>query len=453
LSAHAAHTSRTLAAVQAATNTAAARAVTEEAVAGTGWTVGHVRRDGVRLEPPVAYWATYSVRIERVLRGRSEPEQRRLTLVARACFTRADWEQYSARLREQYGDAPCRPADGLGYPVLVDDQQQAWWFFPVDPHLPTLAAATDPRAVRRLLAPRYSAKTPPARIRVDTVRYLPEISAALRYRVVDRPGAAERIVFGKLYRGDRGRELHETMQRLWTLSTEHPNLLSVVEPMAYDEELALHLEHAAPGTPVGSDRTNPVFLAAAVAAAGALAVLHDSGLSSDSELPVEPEVNRLDEVTHQMSLVHPDAGRLLRDLVVQLRSRLSRAPVEDWVFTHGDMKYDQFLKDAGRFTLVDFEEVGRSETSWDLGKWCAHAVPSMPETWEDSDGAEQARTAFLQRYLELRPDATRGRLPVYEAIHLANRAMVLMWGQTEGWEGAAESLLTLAMERLQTRAP
>jgi aminoglycoside phosphotransferase len=453
LSAHTAHTGRTLAAVQAATNTAAARATAELAVAGTGWSVGRVRRDGVRLEPPVAYWATYSVRIERAVRGRSDPEQRRLTLVVRACFARVDWDQYAGWLRELYGDAPCRPVDGLGHPVLVDELQQAWWFFPVDPHLPTLAAATDPRAVRRVLAPRYSAKTPPAKIRVDTVRYMPEISAALRYRIVDKPAAAERVVFGKLYRGDRGRELHETMQQLWVLSTERPDLLSVVEPMAYDDALALHLEHAAPGTPVGSDRTDPVFLAAALAAAAALAVLHDSGLTSDSELPVEPEVNRLDDVTHQLSLVHPDAGRLLRDLVVQLRSRLSRTPAEDWVFTHGDMKYDQFLEDGGRFTLVDFEEVGRSETSWDLGKWCAHAVPSMPETWEDSDGAERARAAFLQRYLELRPDATRARFPIYEAIHLANRAMVLMWGQTEGWEGAAESLLTLAMERLQTPAP
>ena len=31
--------------------------------------------------------------------------------------------------------------------------------------------------------------------------------------------------------------------------------------------------------------------------------------------------------------------------------------------------------------------------------------------------------------------------------------MILMWGQSEGWEQAAESLLTLAMERLQSPAP
>jgi aminoglycoside phosphotransferase len=285
------------------------------------------------------------------------------------------------------------------------------------------------------------------------VRYQPEISAALRYRIIDKPGGPERSCFGKLYRGDRGRELHDTSQQLWSLSQQRPDLLSVVQPIGYDDELALHLEHAVPGTPVGSDRTDPVFHAAAVAAAEALAVMHDSDLVSDGTLPLEPELGRLDDVTHQLSLVHPEAGLLLRELLTQLNVRLARLPVEESVFTHGDLKYDQFLEHDGRFTLVDFEEVGWAETSWDLGKWCAHAVPSMPESWEDSDGAERARAAFLERYLQLRPNATRGRFPVYEAIHLANRAMVLMWGQTEHWQVAAQSLLTLAMERLQTPAP
>jgi aminoglycoside phosphotransferase (APT) family kinase protein len=243
------------------------------------------------------------------------------------------------------------------------------------------------------------------------------------------------------------------MQALWTLSQHSDGLLSVVEPLAYDGELALHLEKAAPGLPLSSDRTDPRFHAGAVAAAEALATMHGSGLGSHSELSLAPEIARLDDVAHAMSLVHPDGGRLLRDLLAKLRSRLPKAAAEEEVLTHGDLKYDQFLEENGRFTLVDFEDVGRSETSWDLGKWCAHAVPSMPETWEESDAAEQARRAFLQRYLALRPDATVHRFPIYEAVHLANRAMVLMWGQSEGWEGAADSLLTLAMERLQTTAP
>jgi hypothetical protein len=442
---------RTLESVQRSTGTAAAQQVAETAVSGSGWSVALVRRSGVRLRPPHSYWATYRVQVVRTTKG--GPEERWLTLVARAAFAAQDWADYQTALLDAYGDARCRPIEGLGHPLLDAGAQTAWWFYPVDPQLRTLAAASDPSVVRRLLAPRYSPKTPPARIRVEPVRYLPELSAALRYRIVDRPGAVERVVYGKVYRGGAGREVHETAQQLWALSRQHPDLLRVVEPMAYVDELALHLEHEAPGVEVGSERTDPRFLGGAIAAAEALAVMHGSDLPSGSQLPLLPEIGRLDDVTHQMSLVHPDAGRLLKDLVVQLTTRLPKTPPEEEVFTHGDMKYDQFLEVEGRYTLVDFEEVGRSETSWDLGKWCAHAVPSMPETWEDSDAAEQARRAFLGRYLQLRPEATVGRFPIYEAVHLANRAMVLMWGQTDGWQGAAESLLALAMERLRTPPP
>ena len=215
----------------------------------TGWEAHRRPPDVVRLEPPTAYWASYRVRVER-----SGGEQRRLTLVARACFQPDDWRQYRSWLIELYGDAPCRPIEGLQVSVLDDDSQESRGgsrSIRSCRHCPRIA---DPRSVR--MTPRA------ALLREDTAGAdscgcgaLPaEISAALRYRIVDKPGAPERSCFGKLYRGDRGRELHDTTQQLWSLSQERPDLLSVVQPIGYDDALALHLEHAVPGTPVGSDR-------------------------------------------------------------------------------------------------------------------------------------------------------------------------------------------------------
>lgn len=445
-------TALTLGAVQKATNTAAVSALMASLCEGTAWTVTGVRRTDVRLEPPRAYWATYRIRVERRLKGSREPERRRLVLVARACFHADDWADYRDHLDAMYGDAACDPLAGLGYPIRFDDTQHAVWFYPIDPALPTLAAANDPREVRRLLAPRFSAKTRPAHIAVQTVRYLPEISAALRYDIRDKPGSGVRAVYGKVYR-EGAAALHETMVLIAELAERHPDLLQVVEPLAYDAELDLHLEHAAAGVPVNSDRTDPAFLPAARAAAEALAVLHEADIPVAAQLELDPELERLDDVVEQLGLVHPPAGVLLRQLLSQVRKAQSRTLEEHRTFTHGDLKYDQFLQHDGRFVLVDFEDVGRAETSWDLGKWCAHAIPSMPDTWQESEAAEQARQMFLHRYLELRPHATRQRFPLYEAVHLANRAMVLMWGQSEGWNEAAESLLALANERLSTPAP
>jgi len=443
----------TLAAVQRATRTSVVERFVREVCGDSGWAAVRVRRTSVRLEPPVAYWATYRVVLQRPRKGGAEPDERRLQLVARACFSPQDWSELRERLLAAGGGAPCAPLSDVGYPVLFDQTQHAFWFYPFDPALPTLAEANDPRILRPLLAPRFSPKTPPARIGVDQVRYVPETSAALRYTVRDRPGGAERVVYGKLYRGNGGAALHATMKQLAALSDARPDLLQVARPLAYDEDLALHLEQAAPGVPVPRDRTDPGFQQAAGAAAEALAVMHDGPLESSTVLELDPELARLETVAQQLAMVHPPAEQLMRSLVTQLRRALSRIPAEEQVVTHGDMKYDQFLYEAGRFTLVDFEEVGRAETSWDLGKWCAHAVPSKPETWEQSDGAERARESFLRRYRELRPDAGLQRFPVYEAVHLANRAMVLMWGQSEDWEQAAESLLVLAAERLSLPAP
>jgi hypothetical protein len=76
-------------------------------------------------------------------------------------------------------------------------------------------------------------------------------------------------------------------------------------------------------------------------------------------------------------------------------------------------------------------------------------VPSAPEQAAEVEAAERARSAFLARYHELRPQATVHRLPLYEATHLGNRAMILLWAQSSGWQDAADRLLALARQRLQ----
>ncbi len=223
--------------------------------------------------------------------------------------------------------------------------------------------------------------------------------------------------------------------------------------MGYHADLRLRLEQAVSGDAVSGDRTAPEFAAAALAAAGALAVIHESDLAAPSELLLEAELARLDSVLDQFALTHPSAHPLLRQLLSHIRSHLGRAPEEEWLPTHGDCKYDQFVEHDGAFYLVDFEDFGLAETSWDLGKFCAHAVPTMPSGWEDTAAADEARAAFLERYRELRPHATLQRFPIYEATHLASRAMVAMWSQLRGWRDAAEVLLVVAMERLRSEPP
>ena len=136
-----------------------------------------------------------------------------------------------------------------------------------------------------------------------------------------------------------------------------------------------------------------------------------------------------------------------------MRDHVRGTREEEWLPTHGDLKYDQFIHHNGKLTLLDFDYFALAETSYDLGKYCAYLVSSMPEDWEESVAAEEMRLMFLRRYRELRPDATLQRFQVYEALQLALRAMALMWAQTLGWERQAETFLVMAFERLKTRLP
>ena len=439
--------------MQESTNTASMSLLLEERIlAGSDWRLVEARRRYVRLEPPTDYWAAYRVRV--APRGDAAGDARELRLCVHGVFHPDAWSAYREAVLGPWLGRPCDPLDGLGYPVAFEEEQFAVWFYPFDPQLENLHVAADPAAVRRFLRRSrrslFGAGADVGTVEVHLMRLLPEISAVLRY-TVDVDGA-DRVLFAKAQRS--GETAARVARELWDAAEGSHGLLRVPRPHGFHPELGALLEEAAPGDTVSSDRTSPVFLECADAAAAALAVIHDSNIPASAEMALEDEITRLTEVQEQMSYVHPRAYELLRELLAQLRGRLARVDEEEWLPTHGDLKYDQMVRDAdGSFALTDFEYFGLAETSWDLAKFCAHAVPSMPETWEDSEAAERARARLLARYLELRPDATLQRFPLHEAVHLALRAMVLMWGQRSGWKDAAESLLVLAMDRLTTPPP
>jgi len=284
------------------------------------------------------------------------------------------------------------------------------------------------------------------------VRYLPETSALLRIELTTDPGGAVSL-YGKVMRADLALKSERIMRELWQASVASGGRLAVPRPLGFYPELQLQLQGAVAGEEVGGDRTSPVFMEGALAAADALAVIHDGGIATDLDLSLDAELERLDGVVEQFALVHPGGHRLLRQLLEHIRNRQARTRAEEHVSTHGDLKYDQLIRTRDGYCLVDFEEFGVGETSWDLAKFCAHAVPSAPVNWEESAAAEKARVAFLERYLHNRPQANLPRFPVYEATHLATRSMVLMWTQSDTWRDAADNLLILAMERLKERPP
>jgi len=431
-----------------ATDKESVGAYAQDVLAKTGWEVVSVHRRGTRLEPPDSYWSLFSIDINK------DEEERELRLVAKGALNPDAWQRLSARLTRHGAGQAVDPINGAGYPTLFPETQHAYWFYPFDPSMPNLPQATDPVRIASVLLGADNPKDVLAAARhleVERVRYMPEISAILRY-TLDLPGAPARV-FGKVQPGGRGLRTMRVVQGLWRAAARYPGLINLPRPLGYIDEMGLLLEEAVRGRPVTGKRTSSEFMMAGIAAAEALAVIHESEVETQQRIEIEREIARLDRVAQQFAYVLPEGHFLLKDLITHMRDRVRKTVEEDWLPTHGDLKYDQFMFHNDHFTLLDFDYFAMGETSYDLGKFCGYLVPSQPRDWAQTAAAEEVRTLFIRRYRELRPRATLQRFGVYEALTLALRAMAFMWTQLPGWERGAETFLVMAFERLKSRLP
>ena len=436
--------------MEEATDKASVITFVEEVLAGTGWEIEAVRRRSSRLDPPDWFWTQFDITIDK-----QGEEGRKLRLVAKGALNPEAWERLSERLKRHGADLRCDPIDGIGRPRLFPETQHAYWFYPYDPTMGGLAAATDPVRMAGLLlglqdetAEILSASK---RLHIDRVRYVPEVGAILHY-TLDSHGA-KLDVYGKVQPGNRGLRTYRIVEGLWEASKLYPGFLNLPRPLGFVEDYGLLLEERVRGKPVGGNRLSSEFMLTGHAAADALAVIHESGLETDERITIEAELARLDRVAEQFKYVLPAGHFMLLDLITHMRDRVRKTMEEDVLPTHGDMKYDQFMHHNGELTVLDFDYFAMAETSYDLGKYCAYVIPSSPKSWQESVAAEETRIRFLERYMELRPGASLQRFGVYEALQFALRAMAFMWAQHAGWERIAETMLVMGFERLKSRLP
>jgi phosphotransferase family enzyme len=434
--------------MEAATDKESVAAFVEETLAGTGWEIASIRHRVDRMDPPNGYWSVFAVDIYK------DGEERSLRLVARGALNPEAWENLSSRLIRHGAGRPCDPINGIGYPRLFPETQHAYWFYPFDVAMPNLPLANDPVRVASLLFGLEEVDDvleAAHRVNIERVRYLPEVSAILRYTV--DVGGHPTVFYGKVQPGRRGFRTNQIVEGLWRASARYPGYLNLPRPLAYVEEMGMILEEGVRGKPVGERRTSTPFMLVPNAAAEALAVIHESRVDNDERITIENELARLDKVVEKFAYVHPEGHFLLKDLINHMREHVQRTPEEEWLPTHGDLKYDQFMFHNDRFTLLDFDYYATAETSYDLGKFCAYLVPTRPKDWRDSVAVEEGRLKFIRRYRELRPHATLQRFQIYEALQFALRAMASMWGAKPGWHRVAETYLVFGFERLKSRLP
>ncbi|HLB28859.1 MAG TPA: phosphotransferase, partial [Dehalococcoidia bacterium] len=296
-----------------------------------------IRLESTRLQAPLCFWSVYAVEISG---SASSP----LWVTAKTFFDDSIFTHYAQQISMHYGDRVGDLLHPQGGIVIFPHKATVVWSFPYDPALPGLAMALENSAVAPILG------AAPDALRVETVRYTPEIGAMLRYLA-----GGETLAYGKASSQERGATAFAALSALHLIQRRHQERVRFPEPLGYLPEAKLMLQRPVPGRPLAGDRSSPRFAEAMEAAAAALVTIHTSAVPVGRPRLLEEELARLQGMLQEFPYTAPQLYLALRKLLGHIESRGSKERLSPLVPSHGDFKYDQLLWDSQGFSLIDFE--------------------------------------------------------------------------------------------------
>jgi hypothetical protein len=338
--------------------------------------------------------------------------------------------------------------------LLVRELRLVLHAFPLDPLLPGLAVATDPRAVVDKLGPLLTSAVPGLVLqdcRTEVVRY-GEGSCVLRYELAwvlrSSRHTLKQVVYGKVYEDGRGRLVGPAVTGLREQQPGTALPFLVPRFQGYLPEARLALLEAVPGSPL-----LPALIRAraGVGAAPGVAGLTPEGAVAScariaaalhrSSIPVGPPRTLADELA---------AARAAVDAVAPMAPALA-ASVHRHLGAFGDLALDspgplgvahgefdpaQVLFDGPTTSLVDFDTVCLAEPALDLGRFAGRLAVTARQALDAAgapyDGGEDLPSAFLREYLResgsSEPDVLLARVAAYRTVALA-RLAVRSWCQ------------------------
>ncbi len=311
--------------------------------------------------------------------------------------------------------------------------------FPLDPELPGLAAATDPRRMAGLLEPALPSSLKGLTLQdcsAEVVRYVAGHRCVLRYELLWRLEPSRRtvkqVLYGKAYADERGALIGPTV----TAFREHvrtrrggsfPFLLPRFE--GYLPDLRLALLEALPGTPLlptlvrehvadGPPLTSrPLTAETAVRACARIAAALHASTVPDSAIPGGHPRTLTGEVVRlraEVEAVAPWAPALARTVHARLDDAAAAAREEPLPFgpAHGDLTPSEVLFDGPISSLFDLDAACVAEPALDVGGFLAHLdvvttrarhstghTGYAPDDLGDGQGEEALDRVFLQEYL------------------------------------------------------
>lgn len=286
-----------------------------------------------------------------------------------------------------------------------------------DPALPALEVALDGRRMARLLAEVAGVDGGPWS--AEVIAYKPGQRCTIRYAC----GATQLV--GKVY----GRPVLAERVAGWIRAAGEPGPLAIVP------ELGLLIRPYVAGRDLRHALDGP----AVALAARRLAELHATAPPAGVKpKPLARELDKLDAWCDEIDIAVPGpAVRAARRRLHALAETLSPAPA---VLIHRDFYYANVIWDGDRVWLLDFDELGVGDASFDVGHFLAHLEVLGYRTAGRFDAYGEAAGRFQRSY----GACDAGRLSLYRGYTLLKLAVTEVRRRRPRWREQCDAFVTRA---------
>ena len=300
-----------------------------------------------------------------------------------------------------------------------------------DPVLTTLARATDPPSVQKVLGRGIDGLAPPGATElraIRVIRYKRARRCLIEYDlVIDAPGRPNGplTAIGKVRRNRPGRHQLRLQQALWAAGFDDSSAdgISVPEPLGAVPELHMWLQRRVEGVPA-----TELMGGGGAALAGRLVdaadKIHRAGVRTRKRHTIADELGILEGALRAVALERPAlAGDLDRLMGRCTRAAATVAPGGP-AGIHRDFYPDQVVVDGDRLHVLDFDLYTRGDPALDVGNLAGHVAEQSLRELGDADGRLEVEEAAEDRAAAVMGAPARHTARVYGALTLARHVFI-----------------------------
>ena len=319
----------------------------------------------------------------------------------------------------------------------IPDLEMVVELFPYDRRLPQLSRVLNgaTRDLDPLLLERLGPGTwEPGEGIIEPKRYRSELGAVLRYALPARDRecgrSAEASCYLKVYRNGRGRETFEFMRSWSDRGARASREYSLVEPLAYMDDLRTLVLEEAHGTSLheilagGGDPVAP-----ARAVARALAAFHRDDLPLARCHTLDDQLDQLRRSSSLIQWACPEVRSEVRGITAAVVAELEEAEPAPF---HRDLGADHVFVSDPRVTFVDIDSMALGDPVRDPARLTAH-IASTASLGAADDRLRAATTAFVEEYFGDVPRSWRKRFRPHCVGAFVEVAAGIFRSQGTGW--------------------